>query len=410
MKNLVIWGLLLGLVAGNIAFVSVSEANFNFGNPPSWVSNQATYFTLRSGDSLQFNVKATDSKNSTITYGVDRLPYGATFDKSDGVFNWIPSVGQIGNHYMQFNATNGEGFAYITISISVIKASPDSATTQVSITPAPTPIFNSFNNAPFFIGFSPSTLGKVGQLYTFDANASDADNDFLTYLLLSSPNGMFINRTTGFIAWVPTTEQLGSNTVTVGASDGKVTTTQSYQIFVSAAEVTPPPPVITIPAATPTSSQPAETKLIISNLKVESDENGEVLVSWTTNIPSRDRVIWGKESQADRANSVYNYQNASPESNSLDTEHQVNIGKIDQGIIYYFRAVAKTDRQVVVGREVAFVQLDEGRVVGNFGVANLFSFLSDLITSPFFLFLAVLALVIFVYLQNRRIKRLSSPL
>ncbi|MBI2024618.1 MAG: Ig-like domain-containing protein [Candidatus Harrisonbacteria bacterium] len=411
MKKVVIWGVFLGFVAGNLVFIGISEANFGFGNPPTWVSNQPTYFTVRSGDTLQFEVKAVDSNNKTITYGVDRLPFGATLEKSSGAFKWTPSTGQIGNHYMQFNATNGEGFTYITISISVIKASPDTSSTQVTITPSVTPVPN-YNSAPFFVGFNPSTIGQVNQLYTFDVNASDVNNDFLTYLLLTSPNGMFINRTTGYIAWVPVTEQVGLNTVTVGVSDGKTTTSQSYQVQVSAAEILPPPPVVTItpPVSSPINERPAETKLIISNLKIESGENGEVIVSWTTNIPSRERVIWGKESQTDRANNIYNYQNATQESTSLATEHRVNIGAIDQEIIYYLRAVAKTDRQIAISREIAFVQLDEGRVVGNFGVANLFAFLGDLIASPLFLFLLVLALIIMVYLQKRKIKRLNSPL
>ena len=100
------------------------------------------------------------------------------------------------------------------------------------------------NRAPFFTS-APPTTATVGQLYSYDADASDPDaGDTLTFSLDVAPSGMAINSSTGLIQWTPASGQVGGNSVTVRVQDqGGQFATQTFTI-----QVSPPaslPPVIT---------------------------------------------------------------------------------------------------------------------------------------------------------------------
>jgi len=86
------------------------------------------------------------------------------------------------------------------------------------------------NNEPL-ITSTPITTASVGLTYTYNVNATDTDEDILTYTLISSPPDMLINSSTGLISWTPTEE--GDYSVTVKVSDGKSTDTQTFAIMVS---------------------------------------------------------------------------------------------------------------------------------------------------------------------------------
>ena len=91
------------------------------------------------------------------------------------------------------------------------------------ITPEP-------NNEPT-ITSTPITTASVGVIYTYDVNATDSDEDTLTYTLTNPPEGMTINPSTGLISWTPTEDDVYS--ITIKVSDGKSTDTQSFTITVS---------------------------------------------------------------------------------------------------------------------------------------------------------------------------------
>ncbi len=68
---------------------------------------------------------------------------------------------------------------------------------------------------------TPPTNAVIGQTYTYLAKATDADGDTLTYSLGTHPAGMTIADSTGAIAWIPDSVQVGDQNVTVNVSDGK---------------------------------------------------------------------------------------------------------------------------------------------------------------------------------------------
>jgi len=74
------------------------------------------------------------------------------------------------------------------------------------------------NKAPA-IDSTPLTSIKVEQVYTYDVNTNDFENDVLTYSLLAYPKGMIIDTVTGVINWTPTKEQIGEYEVTINVED-----------------------------------------------------------------------------------------------------------------------------------------------------------------------------------------------
>jgi len=88
-----------------------------------------------------------------------------------------------------------------------------------------------FNSSPV-IESDPVTTAKEGAVYTYDVEATDPNEDALTYSLTASPTGMTINSTTGVITWTPTEGQVGENEVVVEVSDGSRSATQSFTITV----------------------------------------------------------------------------------------------------------------------------------------------------------------------------------
>jgi len=91
-----------------------------------------------------------------------------------------------------------------------------------------------FNSSPV-IESDPVTTAKEGAIYTYDVEATDPNEDTLTYSLTVSPTGMTINSTTRVITWTPTEDQVGENEVVVKVSDGSKSTTQSFTVTVEKA-------------------------------------------------------------------------------------------------------------------------------------------------------------------------------
>jgi len=88
------------------------------------------------------------------------------------------------------------------------------------------------NTAPVLNSTPPTTV-KVEYLYSYDVKATDLEDDVLTYSLLTFPEGMTIDSSTGAITWTPTKEQIGENEVTVKVSDRWRWDAQGFLVTVS---------------------------------------------------------------------------------------------------------------------------------------------------------------------------------
>ena len=94
------------------------------------------------------------------------------------------------------------------------------------------------NQVPI-ITSDPVKTGEVGVEYIYDVNATDPEEDVLTYSLVTKPEGMTINSATGLIEWTPTAK--GVYSVVVKVSDGDLDITQSFTITVIEEEPSPTP-------------------------------------------------------------------------------------------------------------------------------------------------------------------------
>ncbi|MBA7590642.1 hypothetical protein ES708_32769 [subsurface metagenome] len=100
----------------------------------------------------------------------------------------------------------------------------------VGCLPTPTPP----NETPI-ITSDPVETATVGEVYTYDVEATDPEEDKLTYSLTVQPSGMIIGEATGLIVWTPPAK--GDYAVAVKVSDGYLDITQSFIIVVEAAPV-----------------------------------------------------------------------------------------------------------------------------------------------------------------------------
>lgn len=96
----------------------------------------------------------------------------------------------------------------------------------------------------------PVTNAIEDELYTYQIEAFDENDDLLEYSLLEGPLRMGINKSSGLISWLPTNEDVGNHNIIVQVSDGIFEVNQSFNIEVQ--NVNDAPIIISIPAVNAT--------------------------------------------------------------------------------------------------------------------------------------------------------------
>ena len=199
------------LTANQYFTVNVTNTNdaptFNASNPipdVAWAEDtNATidlndYFSdMDMGDMLVYSINGNNNINVIFNNGIAKL---------------IPAANWNGAESVVFSATDNGN------------ESVSSNTVLLTVTPV--------NDAPVIVS-TPITAATEDSLYTYDVDATDLENDTLTYSLLSSPAGMIINIISGVIIWTPLNENVGPNAVSVQASDGSLTAIQNFTIYVN---------------------------------------------------------------------------------------------------------------------------------------------------------------------------------
>ncbi|QIZ73030.1 putative Ig domain-containing protein [Oxynema aestuarii] len=100
-------------------------------------------------------------------------------------------------------------------------------------------------NADPVIESKPPLEAIGGNSYRYEVIAKDANNDGLSYSLLSAPNGMIIDSETGVITWETTVEEIGTHAVVVEVVDSRGG--KDVQSFTLSVTEIPPnrPPIFT---------------------------------------------------------------------------------------------------------------------------------------------------------------------
>lgn len=269
------------------------------------------------------------------------------------------------------------------------------------------------SSAPTFVSVAP-TSAREGVTYVYDADARDADADMLVYSLIQSPNGMTIESSNGVISWTPTSAQSGiAHGVTVAVSDGSRQTMQSFQIFVEkVAQPTRSTGVSQnegrVAGVSSVAVAEASDKSVLRsyNIRVDTDELGNSVVSWDTTKPTRGRVIFGRASQGDRTGTDFTgagqYEFATPNTPETSTSHRVILGQLEGERVYYFRVVSFAGTDTTVSSERSFVQLPSGETLrSDAGFASVIGTLGSFLFSPWFLLLMIIVIVLIIVFRRR---------
>jgi len=160
-------------------------------------------------------------------------------------------------------------------------------------------------------------------LYRYTVTAMDPDGDPVAFDLNDAPGGMILNASTGQIVWAPTADQLGSNAVTIQATDGRGGgATQSFNIGVAPARANSVPVFTSL--ASPIVSASDAFKYVASAIDPDGTPLRYRLVSGPAGAsidPLTGVVTWDGRNNALRMNDGININNAGvisiPDSPSL---------------------------------------------------------------------------------------------
>ncbi|WP_444994436.1 putative Ig domain-containing protein [Aliikangiella sp. IMCC44359] len=146
-----------------------------------------------------YQVTATDPDNDAITFTLNNAPVGMALS-TNGLISWTPQVGQSGNHSVTVSATDSNEESDVqTFTIAV----------EVQA-----------NNSPSIIS-SPKTSTQPASVYRYLIDATDADDDVLSYTLVDGPTGIVVSAVSGALTWTPQDSDRGAHLITVSVNDGK---------------------------------------------------------------------------------------------------------------------------------------------------------------------------------------------
>ena len=169
--------LLLGIIS--ILFTGcLSMISPELNNPPVITPIPDTTVTL--GETFTYTVEAADPDGDILTYSLlGTPPAGMTINENSGLISWTPTT---------------TGSFEVTVEVSDGKLS-DIQSFSITVSEPP-------NQAPIITSV-PLTSVILGETYSYTVEATDPDEDDLTYSLTTNPPNMAINENTGIITWTP---------------------------------------------------------------------------------------------------------------------------------------------------------------------------------------------------------------
>lgn len=191
-----------------VTVVTSNEAPVITSNPPA---------SARIGQTYRYQVVAEDPESGVLTYSLAQAPAGMTIDPANGTLLWTPGE-------------NDEGANAVAIDVSDAQG----ATVRQAFT-----LEVSSDNAPPSITSRPPSGAAPGETYTYQLEASDPENEALTYELMSGPSGMTLSAD-GLLQWTPDAGHSGDHPVSLAVRDPQgASATQSFNLTVLA-ENSPP--------------------------------------------------------------------------------------------------------------------------------------------------------------------------
>jgi YD repeat-containing protein len=201
--------------------------------------------TVREGDPIHIQLRASDPEGDPLTYSSPLLPPGALLDPNTGVFEWTPSYTQAGVYTAPFHVSDGTNDTVINTIFTVVNANVAPIFDQLGpYTTLENQVlsFRAFAFDPHNPGFVPQDRLTNGQLTQLDGT-----DPSVTYTVSGLPTGATFDPVTAMFNWDPAYEQAGQYTVhfTATASDGDGITpmTSALDVVINVADVNRPPVV-----------------------------------------------------------------------------------------------------------------------------------------------------------------------
>jgi beta propeller repeat protein/parallel beta-helix repeat protein len=190
--------------------ITITVENTNRAPEMQTIGDKSVY----EGQTIEFEVEATDPDGQPLTYSLDMLPPGASFDTATGIFTWTPTYQQSGPNLLTFTVTDGELSDSETIHLDVVNV----------------------NMAPVLNPVADQSIPE-GQMLEFTVEGTDPDGQALTYTAGYSIQdliqlGAVFNFETRTFTWTPSFDQAGSYTIPFTVSDGELTDTKLVNIVV----------------------------------------------------------------------------------------------------------------------------------------------------------------------------------
>ncbi len=167
-------------------------------------------------EDINFNltINASDPDGDTLTFSDNTTLFDINL--STGLIKFTPNISQVGLYSIKINVDDGDN-------------GTSSATFWLNI--------NAVNDPPYFDPSLKNQTATEGTLFYYDINASDEENDILTF---SDNSSLFdIDNTTGIISFIPTNDDVGNHSINISVSDNSGVT--SSVIILTVLNLNSPP-------------------------------------------------------------------------------------------------------------------------------------------------------------------------
>ena len=167
-------------------------------------------YVLKVGDTLSFNLVASDPDDYSLMYNVTGLPESAnsSLDKNTGTFSWTPVSDDADDAYN----------AVFTVSDGALQ---DSIETTIAV---------GLNNPPGWETIGPQQINESENLIIVLNGSSDST---ITYFASELPTGSIFDSVSGTFSWTPFYNQNGVHYVKFGMNAGGSTITEIVTITVN---------------------------------------------------------------------------------------------------------------------------------------------------------------------------------
>jgi len=189
--------------------LKVTSAGMN--NVPKFTSMPPV--TAKVGWAYTYNMTASDADRDKLTFSLDMAPKGMAVrgpnaDRAD----WTPASDQMGLHNVVARVSDGKAYSLQSFTINVTTGT---------------------GNRPPVITSTPPTTGMVGYTFQYQIAAHDDDLDKITYSVDTQKTRIQIDPASGLLIWHPASTEIGNQTLTVRASDGKGFDAQTFVVLVA---------------------------------------------------------------------------------------------------------------------------------------------------------------------------------